>query len=140
MCREMVVDVSVFRALNKANITRFLESKSINIQNKIEEYRLDNSSKGVLLELINKLLEHNFLTEKDVNTFLIDELNYGRAKNLYMEFITENDKLNCEEWIERINLLEAKGYMINHKVNSKYYLNNIHKYIDTGEKNYYIQK
>ncbi|AWB29591.1 hypothetical protein HYH96_07565 [Clostridium botulinum] len=130
----MVVDASVFRALHKPNITRFLESKSISIQNKIEEYRLDNSSKGVLLELINKLLEHNFLIEEDVNTFLIDELNYGRAKNLYMEFITENDKLNCEQWIERINLLEAKGYMINDKVTSKYYLNNIHKYIDTGEK------
>lgn len=130
----MILDSTVFRALHKPNIKRFLENKSINIEQKIQEYKIDSLGKGMYLELINKLLEHGFISEEDLNEFLIAELNYGRAKNMYIEFITNIDDMNCNEWIERINLLEIKNYRIKGKVNSNCYLNDIEKFIDTGEK------
>lgn len=130
----MILDSTVFRSLHKPNIKKFLEEKLIDIDRKIEEYRLDDSSKGLLLELINKLLEHKFLSKEDLNKFLIDELNYGRSKNMYIEFITNIESLSYNDWIERINLLEVKDYKIRNKVTNDYYLNDIEKFIDTGEK------
>ncbi|MFR2299522.1 MAG: hypothetical protein ACLS6P_04620 [Clostridium paraputrificum] len=130
----MILDSTVFRTLHIPNIKLFLKNKSIDIDKKIKEYNIDTSSKAMYLQLINKLLEHNFLNEDDLSEFLINELNYGRAKNMYIEFITDIDELNLNEWIKKINFLQLKGYNINGSIANDYYLNGIEKYIDTGEK------
>ncbi|WP_411679605.1 hypothetical protein [Clostridium thailandense] len=129
-----MLDASVFRALYKPSIKKFIESKSIIVEDKAPEYSLDTSSKSFLLDLLNELKSHGFISVGDLEKFLVDELNYGRAKNMYIEFIDDIELSTIDEFIDRINLLEIKGYKNASEVEGKYYVKDIAKFIELGEK------
>ncbi|MBU3133403.1 hypothetical protein KPL40_13170 [Clostridium gasigenes] len=130
----MVIDTNVFKALDNRSLKNFFENKGINIQRKIEEYSIDGTIKGYELDLLDNLFSHGFIKINEVEQFLSEEFNYGRAKNVYIEFIENIKSRDISEILSRINSLEIKGYKNASKVNSNYFIYEIRKAIEIGGK------
>lgn len=130
----MVIDTNVFKALNDISIKEFLISKKIDIERKSEEYSIDSSSTTYYLDLLEELYLHKFVNIIEIEEFLSNELNYGRAKNVYIEFIKSIKSNELNYIIKRVQLLESKGYKNASKVNDRYFQEGIREFIDLGER------
>lgn len=129
----MVIDANVYRALGENSIKEFLNNKGINIDMKLSEYSIDSADSRCWIDLLEKLCEHNFIKISEVEEFLSDEFNYGRAKNVYIEFIKCIKDSSLNSIINRIQLLEIKGYKNAKKVTSNYFIEGIREFIQLGE-------
>lgn len=114
---------------------RFLEENLSNLNELAAEQKINLEDPLAYSNLLNNAITNNKITESKVDEFLIEELNYGRIKNVFVSFIQEVVHLNDEERVVKMmNALIRRGYKNHELVKKSPYVNNLRKSIPKGEK------
>lgn len=131
-----MISPKVHRYLYPYAIRKFLgENKIQNTGELIEEIKLDKTNPIFYSQLLDALISRGEIEEYKVNDFLINELNYGRARNVYVSFFNNATHLSNEEEIYKfVRSLEENGYKTAEKVNTHPYVSNLRRGIPKGDK------
>ncbi len=128
------IDAKIHKYLYPYSIKRFLESEFGSLLPYIEMYEI-KSDDYIFSKLLDSMIYHKELSDFKVDKFLIDELNYGRLRNVFVSFIRSTRHLEIEEnIIENIKKLVNKGYLNAEKVNKSSFVYNIRKGMEKGKK------
>lgn len=122
----------ILKSLDKTRVKEFLQEKKIDFISTAKKYDLDITNKNFEFHLLNKLIYNSKLTPDDIDKFLINELNYGKMKNVFVRFIDSTLITDVKNAINRINSLEKYGYIDASKVSSSEFKKNLRKHVDVG--------
>lgn len=130
------ISPKIHRYIYQYSIRNFLRDTKIeNIDELIGEYKLDKNNPLFYSQLLDALIYHGKTEDSKVNEFLINELNYGRAKNVYISFLNDVSHLNDEEKIYKyVRNLEVRGFKNAKKVAMHPYISNLRGGITKGDK------
>lgn len=140
-----MIHPQVHRTLNQTAIKNYLKDKGFNINLISQEINIDLKSDLGYSHLLDHLLDIKEIKKSDLDSFLIEQLNYGRMKNVYIKFIERVDLLKDEKHIrnsiEKLN--QQFKIEIPNNINKSTYLGNLKSSIPIGIKRvlyYDIQK
>ncbi len=131
-----MISPKVHRYLYQYSIGRLLEENKIdNIGELIEDIKLDKTNPLFYSHLLDALISRGEIDEHKVNDFLIKELNYGRAKNVYVSFLNNVTHLRNEDNVYKyVRALRGKGYKNSEGVETHPYISNLMGGIHKGDK------
>lgn len=128
------ISPNVHRALYNYSIKRFLEANVDGLSDFISKYEIDIKKDMAYSHLLDALVSNGNINNREVDQFLLNELNYGRARNVYLSFIQEVSHLENEDRIiSYVKSLSRKGYKNAEKVESYPVVFNLRKGITPGE-------
>lgn len=79
-----MIHPKIHRCLHQNAIKKLLDDKKINISDEAEKHCIDLETDLPYSKLLDAIAEKYFTVE-EINNFLLDELNYGRIKNIYIK-------------------------------------------------------
>ncbi|AUJ26535.1 hypothetical protein [Virgibacillus dokdonensis] len=128
------ISPKLHRYLYDYSIKRFLE-ENFNIEESIKEHNIDRSNKMIYNRLLDSIIYNNQIEEYKINDFLIKELNYGRARNVYVSFLSNISHLKDESLIYKaVQNLDKKGVKNAVNVNKHPFVSNLWEGIPYGER------
>lgn len=131
---EKIISPKVHRALYPYAIKRFLEDKVPGLDEKVKKHKIDMSDEFKYSRILDTLINKNEINSDLVDDFLINEINYGRMRNVYVSLISDVTHLQNENNIFRyVKSLGNMGYMNADEVNGSPFIKNIRKGIQRGE-------
>ncbi len=131
---EKIISPKVHRALYPYAIKRFLEDKVPGLDEKVKKHKIDMSDEFKYSRILDTLINKNEINSDLVDDFLINEINYGRMRNVYVSLISDVTHLQNENNIFRyVKSLGNMGYKNADEVNGSPSIKNIRKGIQRGE-------
>ena len=128
------ISPKVHRFLYNYSIKRFLESNIEDLPEYISELEIDLGEDMGYSKLLDALINAGKLTQNQVDRFLLNELNYGRSRNVFVSFIQYTSHLSSEEKIIKyVNSLRRKGYKNAERVSNYPVMFDLRRGIDRGE-------
>ncbi|AQX56626.1 hypothetical protein [Priestia flexa] len=131
---KYLISPKVHRSLYQYSIKRFLEDTIEDLPSKIEKYEVNMNDELNYSRLLDKLIVKGDIDNKRVDEFLLNDLNYGRMKNVYISFIYDVTGLKDEKNVIRyVKLLRNKGYLNADAVSSSPFIGNLRRGTPLGE-------
>lgn len=129
-----IINPKVHRALYNFSIKRFIEEKVEDISQYIVDSNIDVNNELGYSKLLDYLINERVIGNQEIDDFLINELNYGRSRNVFVSFIQETSHLkNNNDIIKFIKKLESKGYKNAELVKDEFFVGDIRRGIPVGE-------
>lgn len=128
-----MIDPKVYRALYPYAIRKFIESKKIDCVVESTKYNINivNKKEGYY-KLLDALLDDRRISNAHVDEFLINELNYGRLRNLYVSFIEDIAELETEENV--VNFVRCLDYENAELINNGEFIQDLRSGLGNEEK------
>ncbi|WP_427110436.1 hypothetical protein [Lysinibacillus xylanilyticus] len=105
------ISPNLHRSLYNYAVKNFLEDQlGDSFQELVEEYNLDFNDDLVYSRFLDRCISEEKISNEEVLKFIIDEINYGRQRNMYISFLYDVSFLNNKDKIiESIKRLRAEG-------------------------------
>lgn len=128
-----IISPKVHKCLYQTAIKEFLESKEIDVNEEAERYNIDLKDDVCYSHLLDALID-NKVSVDEVMPFLLDELNYGRMKNIYISIIDDVSHIDSEEKaLSLIKNLGTKGIPNVANITKCDYLEDLGRGLELGE-------
>lgn len=128
------ISPKIHRYLYSYSIKRFIEQRFEKLDELIMTYGINPDDDMKYSYLLDELIYNNKLDDNEVDDFLLKELNYGRAKNVFVSFIQEVSHLRDDSYIYKlVQKLETKGYKNAYLVDKHPFIKDLRKGIPKGE-------
>lgn len=129
----IIISPNLHRSLYKYAVKKFVEDElGDSFAELSNEYQLDTSDELGYSRFLDRCISEEKIQNEQVLKFIINELNYGRQRNMYISFLMDASFLkDKDKIIEKIKRLEVDGA---NKVSDLPFINEISNRIDRGAK------